>query len=153
MNHGMNLKPGINYCAPVGPIGFRGVSNGLARLIPLPEESKRKEEILFFYGVDIAAEQLPYLPDMGPNSAFENQGNWHHYEIVGGIFIVHLTPKDDTASSFTMRQVLETLWFQEEAKPRVFLDKRDSLLSEGVLVPEDLQTIKRLLAEKKIVLN
>lgn len=153
MNHGMNLKPGINYCAPVGPIGFRGVSDGWARLIPLSDKSKLKEEIFFFYGVDVPADLLPYLPDMGPDSAFENQGHWHHYEISGGIFIAHLIPKDDTASSFTMRQVLQTLWFKGEESPRVFLDMRSDLLSEGVLVSEDLQTIKRLLAAKRIVIN
>jgi hypothetical protein len=153
MDRGMNMKPGINYCAPVGRIGFRGTSDNLARLIPLPEKSHRSEEILFFHGVDVPAAQLPYLPDMGPGSAFEAKAFWHHYRIVGGIFIVHLTPEDDDASSFTMRRVLQAVLFEGEKSPRVFLDRRDELSSEEILDPEDLKTIQDLLGERQFVLN
>lgn len=150
---GMNMKPGINYCAPVGTLGFRGVSQkGLARLIPLSDPSNCDAEMFFFFGVDVPANLLPYLPEMGPDSAFKREGSWHHFAIVRGIFIVHLTPKNEENSRFERVHVLQAVLFEGEETPRVFCDARDKCLSEGRLTQEDLQTIQALLEAKQIVL-
>jgi len=153
MNHGIGLKPGINYCVPVGQIGFRGVLDNLARLIPLPERPDVSDETLFFHGVEVAADQLPYLPEMGPGSSFKAAGMWHHYQITRGIFIAHLTPKNNDTSSFEMEWALQVVLFAGEKSPRVFLDERDGLLSKKILTLQDLQAIQDLLTAKQIVLN
>ncbi len=153
MDRGINMKSGINYCAPVGRIGFRGTVDNRARLIPLPEKSGDPEEIFFFHGVDVPADRLPYVPDMGPESLFKAKGCWHHYPIVRGIFIAHLTPKDTGGSTFEMRPVLQAALFAGEESPRVFLDRRDELVSDGILTPSDQQTIQDLLAAKQVVLD
>lgn len=151
MDRIMGQKFGINYCAPVGKIGFRGVNkgSGIARLIPLaPPEAQ--DQIFFFHGVDVKADLLPYLPDMGPGSDFQRHGGWHHYEISSGIFVIHLRPGQD--SQFEGHHVLQAAHFVREAAPRVFLDRREALHAEGVLVEEDFQKIARIIHEKQLAL-
>ena len=155
MDRGMNMRAGINYCAPVGEIGFRGVSreHNLARLIPLPERDNHHEEIFFFHGVDVSAAMLPYLPDMGPDSAFAQKGSWHHYKITSGVFIVHLQPQVEVyGGRFTMNHVLHAVAFEGEEKPRVFVDRRTVLVGEGVLAEADLRRVDEILAAKQVVL-
>ena len=155
-NHdvGMNLKPGVNYCAPKGKIDFRGIGgkSGFARLIPLAELDKIHDEIFFFFGVDVPASILPYIPDMGPKSDFHAKGHWHYYEIEIGIFIAHLTPTKGQEGSFTERHVLQAVIFKGESGPRIFLDMRKQLESEGILGPADVSRIKEILREKEIPL-
>jgi len=147
---GMNLKPGINFCAPVETIGFRGISQkGLARLIPLADEKNKGEEIFFFFGVDVPSSLLPYIPDMGPGSAFASAAGWHFFKIKWGIFISHLT-WIDSLESFEERELLQAVLFEGEKKPRIFVDKRADLVSEGILTTADSQRINEILTAKKI---
>jgi len=152
MDYSINIKLGVNYCCnSKGQIGFRGAADNWARLIPLPEDSAHSEEMFFFHGVDVPADMLPYLPDMGPDSAFKAHGYWHYYKIVWGIFIVYLTP-NEADSCFNMRWILQAILFEGEEKPRVFLDERDSLIKEGVINFQEVQDILAILARKNIVI-
>ena len=149
MNHGFNLKPGINYCAPKNQIGYRGAAgNNVARLIPLPGTPGDRTEIGFFHGVDVPANLLPYLPEQ---SSFEAAGYCHYYKITCGIFVVYLTPSN--GSVFTMEEVLQAVWFEGQEKPTVFLDQRDELFRQGLLNLPELQKIQELLAAIQIPVN
>ena len=155
MDRGMNMRAGINYCAPVGEIGFRGVNSKstIARLIPLSELSRQKEEMFFFHGVDVSAAMLPYLPDMDPDSAFAKKGSWHHYKITSRVFIFHLQPQVEVEGGrFAMNHVLHAVAFEGEEKPRVFVDRRTVLVGEGVLAEADLRRVDEILAAKQVVL-
>lgn len=154
-NHelGLNMRAGINYCAPKGKLGFRGIhkKTNLARLIPLSEGEESKKEIFYFFGVDVLATNLPYIPDMGPDSDFYKKGFWHHYEIERGIFIDFLTQAD--GESFHRDLVLQAVHFKGEAKPRIFQDDRKTLLEQGIITPVDMSKIDDLLREKQINLS
>lgn len=110
----------------------------------------RQKKFFFFFGVDVPASVLPYLPDMGPSSAFVQKGCWHHYEIHNGIFVAYLQPGD--SGNFKMHHVLQVVTFVNESRPRVFLDRREVLSGEKVISLEDLQRIDKILARKQIAL-
>jgi len=143
MDRALNLKSGINYCIPKENLGFRGAIDNSARLIPIPkEEDEEHDQIFFFHGVDVPADKLPYLPDMGPNSDFEKKGAWHHYQITKGIFIVHLTPNsNDDDPIFTPKWILQVIWFQGEECPRIFADNRDELISQGIITSQEIEDL------------
>ena len=159
----LNMKPRINYCVPVEKLGFRGVSRGEARLIPLPSLEKSREEIFFFHGVDVLAEKLPYTPYMGEGSDFIRNGHWHHYEIYNGIFIVLLIPNigkisvynkekkeffnETSIVNFTEEWVLQSVLFKGEERPRVFLNRINELVSRDLIGREE---IKELLERRNV---
>jgi hypothetical protein len=149
VDRALNMRVGINYCISTGRIGFRGVSEpGWMRLIPL---SNADGEIFFFHGVDVPADQLPYLPNMDEGSDFVKEGYWHHYPIIWGIFMVYLTPTTyEGRSTFTKEWVLQAAWFKGEECPRVFLDNREKLISGGIV---DGHEIQEILTRKSIVMN
>jgi len=133
-------KIGVNCSVSIEEIGFRGVSKGIARLVPYPSG---EDQIYFFQGVDVPADQLPYLPDMGPGSDFKVRGAyWHHYQIIRGIFIGHIYLVEDGHSKETMLNwVLQAIWFKGEERSRVFLDNRNRLISEGLISDQEIQDI------------
>ena len=145
------MKEGINYCTSAREIGFRGVNEetGLARLIPISEEGEKEKEISFFFGVDVPTNLLPYLPDIGPESAFKKNGFWHRYKIKWAIFFAHLCPSD-VAGSFKIEHILQAILFEGEETPRVFLDKRKRLKCAGALLEHDINQINEILKEKRI---
>lgn len=145
---GFNLKEGLDYCTCYNRIGFRGVSQQpqIARLIPLSEEQNRDAEIYFFHGVDVSAELLPYLPEMGPDSDFQKSGFWHHYSIEKSIFIAFLRPRKN--GSFPMEHVLQLIHFKGEEVPRIFLDRRKELHDNAVLTDQAIHEIQLLLETK-----
>jgi len=146
----LNMKPGINFCAPTRKLGFRGVSDGTARLIPLQSKESQDKEIFFFHGVNVLVNMLPYIPDMGEGSNFINEGHWHYYKICNGIFIVFLIPKSDKETSIYNKEwVFQSVLFNGEKKPRVFLNRINELVSRSLI---NRKEIDDLLERKNITL-
>ncbi|MFA6315285.1 MAG: hypothetical protein WC648_02880 [Candidatus Paceibacterota bacterium] len=145
---GFNLKPGINYCT-AKILGFRGIGgdSGCARLIPMSDhpEIANQEEMSLFFGVDILASLLPYIPDMGPESEFSKKGDWHYYDIENGIVIDHLT---ENRAGFLRERVLVAFTFTGEYAPRVFVDRRSELSSASKLNDDELREVASLLDSK-----
>lgn len=139
---------GINYCAPKEKIGFRGVSEGWARLIPLPQRWS-DGEFFFEHGVGVPAELLPYYPDMGPNSEFRKKGYWYHYEIDQALFVVKVTTLEGAGKMWPLLYVAK---FKDEESVTVLLDRRQDERVLTILTETDRQEIEALLSARQIVL-
>jgi len=143
-----NFETGIRYCAPEQEIGFRGVVDKKAVLIPLLGESEKSEKEIFLpRGVDVPVSSLPYLPDMGKDSDYIKKGYWHHYKIKKAVFIIFLNEKG------YYYEVLHVVQFEEEDTPRILKDEREKLFDEGTLYLVSIKHIESILEEKGIVLN
>jgi len=150
MNYVIEIKLGINYCAPTETIGFRGTNSeqNLARLVPLPGNKSKKKELFLMFGVDVPAKLLPYLPDMGEGSEFSKKGHWHHYPIVKSVFIWKII-QSKSIGEFELIEILQAIQFAGDVKPRVLIDQKTKLSQEGLLTVGDLKEIDEILAEQE----
>ncbi len=132
------------YLTGIKPVGFRGVADGFARLIAYDAGNGDPNEIWFWTGIDVAADRLPYLPDIGPGSDFENQGSWHHYA-VKHVFIGTIPHAEKHASHIV---IVAAIHFEGEDQPRLLSDFRQEYLQNGLIKPEDMEELNQLAIEK-----
>lgn len=132
--------PEIEYWTPEGDkIGFRGISilEGIpyARIIPFVTVNQHGRQDTFWQGLDVLATNLPYLPDMGPDSEFKKTGDWHHYK--GTIFMVTRRALSERGS----HQIFIAGDFEKGGK-RILLDWREQKIAEEVITPDESYAIQ-----------